>query len=862
MATVDLGYAAHPNDPTSASKPDCVTVVCDGEHAYVYGGWAADRVWRLNVPSASWTEVVTHGAVPHPRIHHSAVVYNGFMLVTGGELVDVRAGTTPAQLISYYELDLSTMEWLAVETFGAIPANRTNHTTCVVNDTVVLFGGKPADGRMLTTVAMAEAKRTGFFDVYILHVLSRTWRRVEMYDPRAPMLWGHSACVFRNSFILCFGGFDVGTAETAAASPFAHHNELIETAPEAVLSDVVHILDFHALVWKRCSPPEDPQHIGSPIPRAMHFACTIGADMYVFGGFSIDRSGRGVNTNDFWKWDIADGTWSRVEFCLPTFASRRLIAAAYGDHLLVVPRMTHLFFLNTARRGSGWQKVPCTVESRPLVNAFSTSLAAEQPAPGAHSPLSRAPDARLRAASATHPGGFRQLRTPSPTAAGRSGRTTSALQPAVIPITSPQREYDAEVEMLKREVEVLRAQVRDKEIAETRPPQQAVAKPRARVSQGGPVARILDNHSIATSTGQRDATGVKSGMHKWIQSTGAVSPSTPTRSGSKTAASPKSRGGVRSPVSPAFQIPTERVPLPARAAFREEQEAAGEDVVEERSAWLHERPAAAAEPAFKLGPNATSSPDARMQTVSASPVRMHASLAGTRLLHKQREHLNRDRQEQLHKLQRRLAELYDDTGANETDRALVESLVQEAARVESTLQREASRSSSPMDLAAGSVPSARTSAASARKGADAAPATLMQRARNTIRRPEECTAVTIKTTTWHSPENSPPRAVRIDVASTPPEPTPPAPPLPPPVSAHREPAAASTRLGFVVGRAPSTVLSQEVAIAQVYDPTHSVESRSATPVSEYWDELERALDAPPPQRRQTRLARPRPEWQS
>jgi hypothetical protein len=309
-------------------------------------------------------------------------------------------------------------------------------------------------------------------------------------------------------------------------------------------------------------------------------------------------------------------------------------------------------------------------------------------------------------------------------------------------------------------------------------------------------------------------------------------------------------------VSPAFNMPAERVPLPARAAFREEQQAAGEDVLEERSAWLREQPGAAAEPAFKLGPNATSSPDVRMQTVSASPVRMHASLAGTRLLHKQREHLNRDRQEQLHKLQRRLAELYDDTGANETDRALVESLVQEAARVESTLQREASRSSSPMDLAAGSVPSARTGAASARKGADAAPATLMQRARNTIHRPDERAAVTIKTTTWPSPENSPPRAIRIDVASTPP-----APPLPPPVSA-REPAAASTRVGFVVGRAPSTVLSQEVAIAQVYDPTRSVESRSATPVSEYWDELERALDAPPPQRRQTRLARPRPEWQS
>jgi len=260
----------------------------------------------------------------------------------------------------------------------------------------------------------------------------------------------------------------VGASELAGAAPFAHNNELIETPPEAVLSDVVHILDMGAMTWKRCTagtdlPPAAKKYdAGGPIARSDHVAMIVGLDLFVFGGFAVDRCGRGVNVNDFWRWDIETGEWTKLEFCVPAFNSRRLIAGAYGDHVVVVPRMQHLFFLNTARRGSGWQKVPCSVESRPL-NDERIRGAAEigEDDDRDESPTRRAmrqrpphtPDEALHQVPATR--SFRNLRTPSPeTSRQQNVRMAAAAGPS-----TPAREYGEEVDRLRREVEYLRARV-------------------------------------------------------------------------------------------------------------------------------------------------------------------------------------------------------------------------------------------------------------------------------------------------------------------------------------------------------------------------------------------------------------------
>ena len=106
-AQPQAGYGA--SDPLAPAKHDSVSVVLHNADVFVFGGWATNRVWRLNLQTACWTEIVTGGDIPPARVNHSTVVFNGFMIVTGGELlVPPKVGYAPH--LSYFELSLDTLD--------------------------------------------------------------------------------------------------------------------------------------------------------------------------------------------------------------------------------------------------------------------------------------------------------------------------------------------------------------------------------------------------------------------------------------------------------------------------------------------------------------------------------------------------------------------------------------------------------------------------------------------------------------------------------------------------------------------------------------------------------------------------------
>ena len=349
-----------PFDPSSAANPDGLTYTMCATDLVVYGGWHADRIWVCNLPSATWSEIVTTGDVPPARLFHSAAFYNGHLLVTGGERL---SGEDRAlyKLLSYYEMSVSTSEWLAVECYGNIPMHRSYHTSAVVNDELYVLGGRPGDGT-LTAAGLAEAKRGGFYDVNVLHIVSRTWRRIEMYDPASPMLWGHSMAKFRDSFLLLFGGFDVSSTDMARSANMPPGSSSVDSAPVASLSNIVHILKLDNMTWMKYTPSSGE---AAPVSRAFHVSFSHGAELVTFGGFTIDFAGRAINVNDCWVWSVEYGRWSRIEFCVPTWPSKKLISAMYGDQLLVAPSLNHVFSLDMSRKGVGWLKIACQIEGRP-----------------------------------------------------------------------------------------------------------------------------------------------------------------------------------------------------------------------------------------------------------------------------------------------------------------------------------------------------------------------------------------------------------------------------------------------------------------------------------------------------------------
>ena len=250
----------------------------------------------------------------------------------------------------YYELDLETYDWMRVQTSGEAPGVRAYHTAVVHGGRMIVFGGQDLShgpDHAVTAADVQQAKAGGFFDLFVLDIASRTWSRIAVAQ-EAPMLWGHSAVLF-NNYMLVYGGFDV-TPEEASSG-------VVTSAPDAPpscsLNEKVYILDLTTNEWKISTPSPHAPH---PVPRGLHVAEVVGAELLIFGGMTFDDAGRAINVNDAWVWDIAIGRWSQVEFCIPYWPSKQLLSAVHEGRLMVCSDLTAVHVLDFNDRRKGWVK--------------------------------------------------------------------------------------------------------------------------------------------------------------------------------------------------------------------------------------------------------------------------------------------------------------------------------------------------------------------------------------------------------------------------------------------------------------------------------------------------------------------------
>lgn len=634
-------------DPTAAARADGVTAVVHGDELVVYGGWAADRVWVLYLPTATWKEITTTGAVPPARMYHSAVEYCGHMLVCGGEMMVVPPNGHPHNL-TYFELALDTYEWMAVECFGLVPTNRSHHSCVVCGDQMVLLGGKLANGVPITRATVAEAKRVGFYDIHILQIISRTWRRIEMYDPHSPMLWGHTAVNFRDSYILYFGGFDT-TITDFESSPLVGQQlpSAQDQPPAAVLSDVVHILNVESMQWMQCTPVKGGH---APVPRAMHVALIHRTEMFIIGGFTVDYAGRAVNVNDCWVWNIEHGTWSRLEFCLPSWTSKKLISGMYHDNLVVCHQLASLFFVDLCRRDSGWQRVMCSASVAPVKSATSPSF---------HEVVQKL-DNSTGVPSAT----FLQ-----PDADGSGHRGDAGPPPFQVPL--PQQDpknlaalYEAEVKTLKSELDQVKAQLKA---------QQATAEVRPRVSSpASPQQRGSRPNASPPATRESSEERQSKRLHKWPAS---------SRSPARPKADPKS-------VTFLDSAPNKSA---VAAAITEMQSSdkqraqSNQDIYEDQDKPRRFAP---------LDTTTTSDSDleAHGDARVSSPDYVPPSLSAFMALAEKRKDLQRKRREQVKLLQTKLKALQSEPQTAQKV-AMARAVMQEAQRVEEAITQADQRQS-------------------------------------------------------------------------------------------------------------------------------------------------------------------------
>ena len=148
------------------TPPNCRahTATAYEKKLYIFGGGAGNEYYQslyiLDTVTRRWTHPRFSSSdpddeipVPKPRRAHSAVIYEGKLIIFGG-------GNGTNALNDVWVMDLRVplerMAWQELETIGEKPGPRGYHTANIVNGIMVIVGG--SDGK------------TSYHDIWCLHL--------------------------------------------------------------------------------------------------------------------------------------------------------------------------------------------------------------------------------------------------------------------------------------------------------------------------------------------------------------------------------------------------------------------------------------------------------------------------------------------------------------------------------------------------------------------------------------------------------------------------------------------------------------------------------------------------------------------
>ena len=163
---------------------------------YLYGGQSSNsqkNIWEFNPATMAWSEVIPSAsstALPDARYCHSAVVYNGAMMVWGGH------GSWGCVTPNLYAFHAAKKEWSQWETMGSAPGPRFGHAAVCTGHRMVVFGGMDV-----------HPTGTSFNDMFQLNLFTHVWSQVTLEGsiPRGRRL--HSIADVESMFVV-FGGVE------------------------------------------------------------------------------------------------------------------------------------------------------------------------------------------------------------------------------------------------------------------------------------------------------------------------------------------------------------------------------------------------------------------------------------------------------------------------------------------------------------------------------------------------------------------------------------------------------------------------------------------------------------------------------
>lgn len=113
----------------------------DGASSYmiVFGGYVSgdrsNETYMMNLANNKWTHVSINGQSPEPRSNQVSVVYEDHLYVLGGSNEECE------RLNDLWKLNLKTNVWTQVMGLGEVPNGRSGHSAVVYKEFMIVFGG-------------------------------------------------------------------------------------------------------------------------------------------------------------------------------------------------------------------------------------------------------------------------------------------------------------------------------------------------------------------------------------------------------------------------------------------------------------------------------------------------------------------------------------------------------------------------------------------------------------------------------------------------------------------------------------------------------------------------------------------------
>ncbi|KAG0163468.1 hypothetical protein DFQ28_011631 [Apophysomyces sp. BC1034] len=207
---------------------------------YIFGGGDGPNYFNdmyvLHAETLTWSKPVIEGTPPSPRRAHTTCLWNDKIIVVGG-------GDGARALADVHALDVSDpkkLRWTLLNPTGTPPIARGYHTSNLVKDKLVVYGG--SDGHEC------------FSDVHVLDLVANRWSHIDL-DRAVPRL-AHTATQV-GSYVFVIGGHD--------GSRYS--------------SDVL-LLNLVTMSW------ESRKIYGvAPNPRGYHTSVLHDSRLYILGGY-------------------------------------------------------------------------------------------------------------------------------------------------------------------------------------------------------------------------------------------------------------------------------------------------------------------------------------------------------------------------------------------------------------------------------------------------------------------------------------------------------------------------------------------------------------------------------------------------